>query len=111
MMSKTIYFCAGWFTDKQNKAYQSAMTAIKQNPTIDVENSYVLCSISTRTFASMSTQNTCMTRNGPRLPLRATAWALPRPTLHWPSTFQMKKTSAWELKLPGLKRMASTCCW
>ena len=41
MMSKTIYFCAGWFTDKQNKAYQAAMTAIKQNPTIDVENSYV----------------------------------------------------------------------
>ena len=41
MTSKTIYFCAGWFTDKQNKAYQAAMTAIKQNPTIDVENSYV----------------------------------------------------------------------
>ena len=40
-MSKTIYFCAGWFTDKQNQAYQAAMTAIKQNPTIDVENSYV----------------------------------------------------------------------
>ena len=39
--SKTVYFCAGWFTDKQNKAYEQAMTAIKKNPTIDVENSYI----------------------------------------------------------------------
>lgn len=39
--SKTVYFCAGWFTDKQNKAYKDAMTAIEANPTIDVENSYV----------------------------------------------------------------------
>ena len=39
--SKTVYFCAGWFTDKQNKAYQDAMAAIKKNPTIDLENSYV----------------------------------------------------------------------
>ena len=39
--SKTVYFCAGWFTDKQNKAYKDAMEAIKENPTIDVENSYV----------------------------------------------------------------------
>lgn len=39
--SKTVYFCAGWFTDKQNKAYNDAMEAIKENPTIDVENSYV----------------------------------------------------------------------
>lgn len=41
MKSKTVYFCAGWFTDKQNKAYNDAMEAIKENPTIDVENSYV----------------------------------------------------------------------
>ena len=39
--SKTVYFCAGWFTDKQNKAYKEAMDAIKKNPTVDVENSYV----------------------------------------------------------------------
>ncbi|WP_267202635.1 nucleoside 2-deoxyribosyltransferase [Limosilactobacillus kribbianus] len=39
--SKTVYFCAGWFTDKQNQAYKQAMTAIKENPTIDVENSYI----------------------------------------------------------------------
>ncbi|MBB1063551.1 nucleoside 2-deoxyribosyltransferase [Limosilactobacillus fastidiosus] len=39
--TKTVYFCAGWFTDKQNKAYQNAMNAIKENPTVDVEDSYV----------------------------------------------------------------------
>ena len=39
--SKTVYFCAGWFTDKQNKAYEKAMKAIEKNPTVDVENSYV----------------------------------------------------------------------
>ncbi|MBD7894667.1 MULTISPECIES: nucleoside 2-deoxyribosyltransferase [Limosilactobacillus] len=39
--TKTVYFCAGWFTDKQNKAYQNAMNAIKENPTVDVENSYI----------------------------------------------------------------------
>lgn len=39
--NKTVYFCAGWFTDKQNKAYKEAMDAIKKNPTVDVENSYV----------------------------------------------------------------------
>ena len=41
MKSKTVYFCAGWFTDKQNKAYKQAMKAIEDNPTIDVENSYI----------------------------------------------------------------------
>lgn len=40
-MTKTVYFCAGWFTDKQNKAYKEAMDALKQNPSIDLENSYV----------------------------------------------------------------------
>ncbi|MBB1078721.1 nucleoside 2-deoxyribosyltransferase [Limosilactobacillus sp. STM2_1] len=39
--SKTVYFCAGWFTDKQNKAYEAAMEAIQANSTVDVENSYV----------------------------------------------------------------------
>ncbi|MCI2031289.1 nucleoside 2-deoxyribosyltransferase [Limosilactobacillus sp.] len=39
--TKTVYFCAGWFTDKQNQAYHQAMEAIKDNPTVDVENSYV----------------------------------------------------------------------
>lgn len=41
MKNKTVYFCAGWFTDHQNKAYNDAMKAIKSNPTVDVENSYV----------------------------------------------------------------------
>lgn len=39
--TKTVYFCAGWFTDNQNQAYQDAMNAIKDNPTVDVENSYI----------------------------------------------------------------------
>lgn len=39
--TKTIYFGAGWFNDKQNKAYREAMAALKQNPTIDLENSYI----------------------------------------------------------------------
>lgn len=39
--TKTVYFGAGWFTDKQNKAYKAAMAALKANPTIDFENSYV----------------------------------------------------------------------
>ena len=39
--AKTVYFCAGWFNDKQNRAYQTAMKAIEGNPTVDVENSYV----------------------------------------------------------------------
>ena len=39
--SKTVYFCAGWLTDKQNRASQEAMKAIEANPTVDVENSYV----------------------------------------------------------------------
>lgn len=40
-VAKTVYFAAGWFTDKQNKAYKLAMDAIEKNPTIDRENSYV----------------------------------------------------------------------
>lgn len=39
--SKTVYFCAGWFTEKQNKAYSEAMKAIENNPTVDLPNSYV----------------------------------------------------------------------
>ena len=39
--TKTIYFGAGWFTDRQNKAYKEAMEALKENPTVDLENSYV----------------------------------------------------------------------
>ena len=38
---KTVYFCAGWFNDKQQQAYDTAMQAIKDNPTVDVENSYI----------------------------------------------------------------------
>lgn len=39
--SKTVYFCAGWFTDKQNQAYHDAMDSLKANSTIDMANSYV----------------------------------------------------------------------
>lgn len=39
--SKTVYFCAGWFSEKQNAAYKKAMEAIKANDTVDVENSYI----------------------------------------------------------------------
>lgn len=39
--TKTVYFCAGWFSDKQNDAYQKAMEAIRTNPTVDVDNSYI----------------------------------------------------------------------
>ncbi|KRN58795.1 nucleoside 2-deoxyribosyltransferase [Limosilactobacillus secaliphilus] len=39
--TKTVYFCAGWFNEKQNRAYKAAMKAIEDNPTVDVENSYV----------------------------------------------------------------------
>lgn len=38
---KTLYFGAGWFNEKQNKAYKEAMAALKENPTVDLENSYV----------------------------------------------------------------------
>lgn len=40
-MTKTVYFCAGWFNDKQNKSYNQAMKAIENNGTIDRTNSYV----------------------------------------------------------------------
>ena len=36
-----IFFGAGWFNEKQNKAYKEAMEALKKNPTVDLENSYV----------------------------------------------------------------------
>ena len=39
--AKTVYFGAGWFNEKQNKAYQDAMKALEANPTIDLENSYI----------------------------------------------------------------------
>lgn len=39
--TKTVYFGAGWFNDMQTKAYDEAMTALKANPTVDLENSYV----------------------------------------------------------------------
>ncbi|MEY8441524.1 nucleoside 2-deoxyribosyltransferase [Lactobacillaceae bacterium 24-114] len=39
--TKTVYFCAGWFSDKQNDAYQKAIEAIRTNPTVDVDNSYI----------------------------------------------------------------------
>ena len=39
--TKTVYFGAGWFNETQNKAYKEAMEALKENPTVDLENSYV----------------------------------------------------------------------
>ena len=39
--TKTLYFGAGWFNDKQTKAYDQAMEALKANPTVDLDNSYV----------------------------------------------------------------------
>jgi len=39
--AKTFYFGAGWFNDKQNKAYKEAMEALKANPTADLEHSFV----------------------------------------------------------------------
>lgn len=39
--TRTVYFGAGWFNEKQTKAYDAAMAALKQNPTIDLEHSYV----------------------------------------------------------------------
>lgn len=41
MKQKTVYFGAGWFNDEQNKAYKEAMAALKENPTVDLDNSYV----------------------------------------------------------------------
>ena len=38
---KTFYFGAGWFNDKQNKAYNDAMNALKANKTANLNDSYV----------------------------------------------------------------------
>lgn len=38
---KKLYFCAGWFSQQQNKAYKEAMEALKVNKTIDMEHSYI----------------------------------------------------------------------
>lgn len=40
-MAKTVYFAAGWFTPKQNAAYEQVMAAIKKNKTINDADSYV----------------------------------------------------------------------
>lgn len=40
-MTKTCYFCAGWFNEPQRKAYEEAMKALKENDTMDMERSYV----------------------------------------------------------------------
>jgi nucleoside deoxyribosyltransferase len=39
--SQTLYFGAGWFNDKQIKAYNDAMRALAANPTVDFTNSFV----------------------------------------------------------------------
>lgn len=38
---KTVYFGSGWFTEKQVRAYNQAMSAVSNNPTVDLKNSYV----------------------------------------------------------------------
>ena len=38
---KTCYFCAGWFSEKQNNAYNEAYHALIENETIDMKHSYV----------------------------------------------------------------------
>lgn len=38
---KTLYFGSGWFSKKQNKAYNDAMYAIEVNPSVDRFHSYV----------------------------------------------------------------------
>ena len=40
-MTKTCYFCSGWFTESQRRAYDEAMEALKENKTMDMEHSYV----------------------------------------------------------------------
>lgn len=39
--TQTVYFGAGWFNNKQIKAYNDAMRALGANPTIDFANSFV----------------------------------------------------------------------
>lgn len=39
--AKTIYFGAGWFDQKQIKAYNAALSALNKNKTIDLKNSYI----------------------------------------------------------------------
>ena len=70
--NKTVYFCAGWFTDKQNKAYKEAMEAIKNNPTVDVENSYVPLQHQYKDYELMNTQNFWKTVNGAPLHIMGT---------------------------------------
>ena len=38
---KTVYFCASWFSDEQDKAYKEAIKALKENNTVDIEHSYI----------------------------------------------------------------------
>lgn len=39
--TKTLYFGAGWFDEKQNKAYKDAMDALKKNKTVDLKHSFI----------------------------------------------------------------------
>ncbi|KRL07961.1 nucleoside 2-deoxyribosyltransferase [Liquorilactobacillus hordei] len=40
-MKRTVYFGAGWFTPKQELAYDKAMHALKNNLSVDLVHSYV----------------------------------------------------------------------
>lgn len=39
--NKTVYFCAGWFNEKQNIAYKKAVEALELNKSINFKDSYV----------------------------------------------------------------------
>lgn len=39
--TKTVYFGAGWFDEKQNKAYESAMSALKNNSSVNLKDSFI----------------------------------------------------------------------
>lgn len=41
LSAKTVYFCSGWFSDKQNMAYNQSMEALLLNKTVDMTNSYI----------------------------------------------------------------------
>lgn len=83
MKSKTVYFCAGWFTDKQNKAYKRAMQAIEDNPTIDVENSYIPLQHQYKGLRVDDTLNSWKTRNGQLQPTMATGLVSKPQTCSW----------------------------
>lgn len=93
--TKTLYFGAGWFNEKQNKAYQEAMAALKQNPTVDLENSYVPLDNQYKGIRVMNIPNTCTILNGLQLLTIMTWLALSLPISC--SAFICPKKKMWGL--------------